>query len=224
MRIAFCCDHSSGTDSGGHAISINAIVAFWGVTVLLIIAPGADWAYTLSATLRGNAIRSAVAGLVTGYLLVTLAVVAGVGAVVADSAMTLTVITVFGGCYLVWLGISTLRHPDAARDNLAEDSRTELATFIEGIGVSGLNPKGLLIFIALLPQFTSPRSEWPVTAQMGTLGVTFVLTCGVFYALLGAFAAKVLHARPAAGIHLSRVSGAGMVIIGTLLVAQRLAT
>jgi threonine/homoserine/homoserine lactone efflux protein len=203
-------------------LETSAIAAFWGVALLLVIAPGADWAYTLSAVLRGNAVRSAVGGLITGYALMTVVVAAGVGALVAGSGEVLASISLIGGAYLVWLGISTVRDPAAPTAPKHNATRTERGTFLEGIGVRGLNPKGLLIFVAMLPQFTTPRSPWPVAVQMGVLGVTFILTCAVFYSVLGSFARKLLQARPAAARAMSRVAGIGMVVIGSLLVIERL--
>ena len=86
---------------------MSAMAAFWVVAFLLILAPGADWAFILGASLRGNAVLSAVSGLAAGYTVMTLVVAAGVGAVVAGSQSALTVITLLGATYLVWLGIST---------------------------------------------------------------------------------------------------------------------
>jgi threonine/homoserine/homoserine lactone efflux protein len=202
-------------------VDVTAIGAFWLVAFLLIIAPGADWAFTLGAALRGNAVVAAVGGLVAGYAAMTLLVAAGVGALVAGSGAALTVITMVGGAYLVWLGIGTLRHP--ARPLAVGDAvpRSNRSTFAEGIGVSGLNPKGLLLFVALLPQFTNPRFAWPVAAQMVVLGLAFIATCAVFYLALGSFARGVLHARPSAARALSRLTGAGMIVIGAVLVLQR---
>jgi threonine/homoserine/homoserine lactone efflux protein len=88
--------------------------------------------------------------------------------------------------------------------------------------VSGLNPKGLLVFAALLPQFASRQASWPVALQLAVLGVTFTATVSAFYYALGTVARRVVAARPDAGRALSRVSGAGMVLIGTLLLADRL--
>ncbi len=89
------------------------------------------------------------------------------------------------------------------------------------MGVSGLNPKGLLLYLALLPQFTSARWDWPVAAQLGLLGLIFMLTCAVFYLCLGSFARRILHARPATARVISRLSGVAMVVIGALLLIDR---
>lgn len=203
-------------------MAASSIIAFWAVAALLIIAPGADWAFTLTATLRGNAVAPAVGGLVTGYAVMTAAVAAGIGALVTGSPAALTAITVTGGAYLVWRGIGTLTSPSEPAADSGAPIRTNRETYLEGIGVSGLNPKGLLIFVAVLPQFTDLQSPWPLAAQMIVLGLAFTLTCAGFYTLLGSCARAVLLARPAAARIVSRLSGIGMVTIGTLLVGDRL--
>jgi threonine/homoserine/homoserine lactone efflux protein len=200
----------------------SSIIAFWAVAVLLIVTPGADWAFTLSAVLRGNGVVAAVGGLVTGYTAVTAVVAAGVGALVAGSAVALTVITLTGSAYLVWLGVATLRHPPSPVTDPARADRTDRATYLEGIGVSGLNPKGLLILVAILPQFTDPEAPWPMAAQMAALGLTFTLTCAGFYALVGTVARALLLARPRAARVAGVVSGVGLVAVGALLTADRL--
>jgi threonine/homoserine/homoserine lactone efflux protein len=101
-------------------------------------------------------------------------------------------------------------------------ARTRRATLVRGAGVSGLNPKGLLLFLALLPQFTNPHWSWPLAVQLGFLGLVFMITCAVFYLGLGCFARKILRARPAAARAVTRFSGAAMIVIGALLLAERL--
>lgn len=200
------------------------MAGFWAVTLLLIVAPGADWAFTLSSSLRGHGVVPAVGGLAAGYALMTAVVAAGVGVLVAGSSGALTAVSLLGGAYLVWLGVGTLRHPSAppTAAEAADAARPAWATFAAGIGVSGLNPKGLLVFMALLPQFTDRGAAWPVPVQMGLLGVVFTATCWTFYSALGLFARTVLRARPSAARTLSRVSGVGMVLIGAALVVERL--
>jgi threonine/homoserine/homoserine lactone efflux protein len=208
-------------------MDLSAVAAFWLVAFLLILAPGADWAFTLSAALRGNAVLAAVGGLVTGYATMTAVVAAGVGTMVAGSAAALTGITLVGGAYLVWLGLATLHRPSTPPPTLPLPTteagrRTNRGTYAEGIGVSGMNPKGLLMFLALLPQFTDADAAWPIAAQMALLGVAFTLTCAAFYLTLGSFARAVLRARPVAARAMSRLSGFGMTVIGVLLISHRL--
>jgi threonine/homoserine/homoserine lactone efflux protein len=201
-------------------MALQSVLAFWLVALLLILVPGADWAFTIGAGLRGQSVRSAVGGLVTGYVALTAVVAVGVGALVAGSPSVLTGLTVVGGAYLIWHGVMTFARPSAPGS--ADDAGGN--AFVRGIGVSGLNPKALLIFLALLPQFTDPADAWPVAGQIAVLGLAFTATGGAFYFVLGALARTVLTARPVIARAVSRFSGAAMVVIGALLVVDRLLT
>ena len=88
-------------------MATGSVLAFWSVAFLLIAVPGADWAFTISAGLRGRSVLPAVGGLVTGYAAVTIVVAAGVGALVASSPGLLAGLTLVGGAYLVWHGVTT---------------------------------------------------------------------------------------------------------------------
>jgi len=202
-------------------VPISALLGFWAVATLLIIVPGPDWAFAISAGLRGHVVPAAT-GIVVGYLAMTIVVAAGVGVLVASSPVALTVLTVIGGGYLIWLGATTLAHP--ARPPGAEEPgqapRTPASTIAQGIGVSGLNPKGLLVFVAMLPQFTTPAAAWPIAGQLAALGLVFTLTCAAVYLIVGASAHRVLRSRPSTAQAVSRVSGLCMIIIGAALLAE----
>ncbi len=203
-------------------MAASSVVAFWAVASLLIIVPGADWAFVLSAGLRGRTVVPAVSGVVLGYAGVTVVVAAGVGTLVARSPAFLTGLTVVGGLYLMWHGARTFARSPAPGAHADAGAGTTRGTLARGMGVSALNPKGLLVFLALLPQFTNPRGNWPLAAQLGLLGLVFMLTCGVFYLCLGSVARSILHARPATARVITRFSGAAMIVVGALLLAERL--
>jgi threonine/homoserine/homoserine lactone efflux protein len=213
-------------------MALDSVLAFWGVCALLIAVPGPDWAFVLSTGLRGHSVVPAVTGLVLGYTGLTLVVAVGVGALVARTPAALTVLTVVGGGYLIWRGAMSLARrpgppppaaPDPATPNRPVTSRPAdtSATLVQGLGVSGLNPKGLLLFLALLPQFASPHGSWPLPAQLALLGVVFTVSCGAFYLGLGSVVRKILVSRPWATRALTRVSGAAMMVIGAFLLAER---
>jgi threonine/homoserine/homoserine lactone efflux protein len=93
---------------------------------------------------------------------------------------------------------------------------------VKGLGISGLNPKVFLLFLALLPQFTEPNAAWPIAVQIAVLGLVHVASCAVVYTGVGTGARRVLRARPAAARAVSRFSGAAMVVIGVVLLAEPL--
>lgn len=205
-------------------MAVSSITAFWAVSVLLILVPGADWAYAINAGLRDRSVVPAVSGLLLGYLALTAVVAAGVAAVVTRTPSVLTALRVLGALYLVWLGATTLARPAVAGASPQEgDGEAARARVLKGAGISGLNPKALLLFLALLPQFTAPHGSWPLAAQIGALGLVHTLSCAAIYLTVGVLARTILRARPKAARAVTRVSGAAMILIGVLLLAERLA-
>jgi threonine/homoserine/homoserine lactone efflux protein len=104
----------------------------------------------------------------------------------------------------------------------AEDSAWRQA--VKGFGISGLNPKVFLLFLALLPQFVVATASWLVAAQIMVLGLVHVVNCAVVYAGVGIGARTVLRARPSAARWVSRISGAAMIIIGAVLIGEQVLT
>lgn len=197
----------------------GTVLAYLGVIAVLIAVPGPDWAFVLANGVRDRVVVPAVAGIMLGYALLTAVVAAGVGVLVARFDIALTVLTVAGAAYLGGLGIGLLRHPSQIRGEEAAP-RTRWARVLRGVGVSALNPKGLLLFLAILPQFTDAAADWPMPAQLAALGGLFVLTCGAFYLALGFAARTVLGARAGLARIVSRISGGAMVAIAVLLLVE----
>ncbi len=203
-------------------MACGTVAAFWAVSFLLVITPGADWAYAITAGLRHRLVFPAVGGLVAGHLAATAVVAAGVGALVARSPLLLTVLTAVGAAYLVWLGIGMLIHPAATHTHTQNASGSWLRQAAKGAGTSGLNPKVFLLFLALLPQFTDPNASWPVTVQILVLGLVHVASCAVIYTGVSTGARRVLRTRPIATRVLTRFSGAAMIVIGVVLLIEQL--
>jgi threonine/homoserine/homoserine lactone efflux protein len=200
----------------------GAIAAFWAVSFLLVLVPGADWAYAIAAGLRDQSVLPAVAGLLAGYAALTAVVAAGAAAVLARSPLALTVLTALGAVYLLWLGITTAIRPPAPAAAADHVSRPWTRRMAKGAGVSGLNPKALLLFLALLPQFITRGGAWPFAAQIALLGLVHTANCAVVYTGVGTTARRVLRTRPAAVTAVTRCSGAAMIAIGALLLIERL--
>ncbi|NYD77748.1 LysE family translocator [Arthrobacter cupressi] len=200
-------------------------LAFTIVAVTLACTPGVDWAYSISAGLRQRSFIPAVAGLCSGYVVHTLLMALGLAALLAGVPGLLGWLTVAGAAYLLWLGISTLRSWRGARfsaDDAVGQSANQLRSFLLGMGTSGINPKGLLFFLALVPQFVSPDAALPVPVQSGLLGLTFVLLAGLVYTAVALASRKLLHSRPAAARVVTLASGVIMVGLGVALLAEQL--
>jgi threonine/homoserine/homoserine lactone efflux protein len=202
-------------------MAIGILAAFWAVSFLLVISPGMDWAYTISAGMRGRMVLPAVFGLLVGYLIITTIIAVGIGAFVSQNKIVMTIISALGTAYLLWLGINMLLHPSVPQVGKEQDSDSWSRWAIVGVGVSGLNPKGFLLFFALLPQFTDPAASWPIPAQIMALGIVHVLSCSVIYLLVGYCSKAVLQASPCAARIVSRFSGVSMTAIALLLAAEQ---
>lgn len=197
------------------------VAAFWGVSILLVLTPGIDWAYVISAGLgRRSGVVPAVLGVLTGHALATLAVAAGVAALVAASPVTMTVLTFAGSGYMIWLGVQTLRHPPNTDLETRAITASNGTLFVKGLVMNLLNPKLYLFFLALLPQFISSTAVWPVGVQIMLLGALHTATCAAVYFVIAYGASAVLTGRPRAARIVSVLSGVVMICLGLALIAE----
>lgn len=209
-------------------MATSSIAAFAAVSLLLVLVPGADWAFAITSGLRDRSVVPAVGGLMLGYVGLTAVVVAGVAAVVARTPGVLTGLTLLGAAYLVRLGVTTLAGakdsgPPAAEgaDGGAGAAFGARSRLLKGAGVSGLNPKALLLYVALLPQFADQHGSWPLAWQIGLLGLLHMSTAGAVYLGVGSLARTVLRARPTAARVVTRLSGVAMIVLGGMLLVEQ---
>ena len=216
-------------------MDMQLLLACWGMMTLMVLLPGPDWAYIIAAGTQDRTIVPSIAGILVGYLAAVAAVAVGVGAAVAAMPWVLIGLTFAAAGYLSFLGIRVLWQPPALAvggsvdlgDGAAAGRAAERATprpwlrLVQGAGVSGLNPKGLLVLVVLLPQFTDAAGAWPIPVQLAVLGLIFVASCALVYSVVGVGAKAVLRARPSAMRILSRVSGGAMVVLAVVLVVEQ---
>jgi len=196
------------------------LLAFWALSISLALTPGADWAYAIAAGLRERAIPPALGGMMLGYVVITAVVAAGVGSLVSSMPVGMTALTLVGAVYLFYLGVGVLRNPPVPEaGEVAKVSWSQW--FVRGFGVSGLNPKALLLFLAILPQFTSRVAHWPIAGQIAALGAIHIVNCATVYAVVSICSNTVLRTRPQIARLVSRASGLAMIIIAALLIIEQ---
>jgi threonine/homoserine/homoserine lactone efflux protein len=206
-------------------VELSVLAAFTAVAATLVVLPGPDWALVLSAGTRTgrSGVAATVGGLALGYVLLTGVVAAGVAPLIAARPAALAVLTVVGAGYLLYVGASILRSPASVspehRPN-APDGR--LAAVRRGLGVSAMNPKSLLFFLAFLPQFARAKAPWPFSMQLLTLGGIWILLVAIFYTLLGNTAAIVLAERPRLARAVTLIAGAAMLVAAVALLGEQL--
>lgn len=194
--------------------------------ILLTASPGPDNLMVLGLGMSKGRKQGMVFGLgcALGCLSHTLLAVLGVSALIAASPVAFTALRVGGGLYLVWLGYNALRSQGGSKTsdgNAAPQSLRSL--FTKGLVANAINPKVVLFFLSLLPQFVIPANG-NVPGQMLALGVTFTVQAAILFGLLGWFAGAIgawLNRKPGAGKWLDRIAGTVFVALGIKLIAAR---
>lgn len=163
---------------------------FIGATLLLAITPGQDFIYVMirSASLGARVGFIAVAGLMIGVMLHTLAAATGVAAILLTSAYAFNIIKSLGAAYLIYLGIQAYRQKGKLEIKQRADKASDLKVFKEGMLSSILNPKLALFFMAFLPQFVSPSGD--AFTQMFKLGILFAFLSLPILLAVALFSAK----------------------------------
>lgn len=210
---------------------LTSVAAFWAVSMLFVLTPGADWAYAISSGLRNRSVVPAISGMLSGHLAATIVVAAGLGLLLTGDPMILGVLTVVGALYIGWLGTGMLREPGRselgggthAGAAVAAGAASSGGQFARGMGVSLLNPKVILLLGALLPPFVVPDAELPMPAQMMVLGSVHLAGCAVVYFAVGILAARYLSGRPSAAALVTRVSGVALIVVAAVLLVRQAA-
>jgi threonine/homoserine/homoserine lactone efflux protein len=140
---------------------VGELAAFLGIAVLVIVTPGQDTALTIRNTLRGGrpgGIFTAL-GIAAGQATWTIATAVGVGALLVASEPAFLALKLAGSAYLVFLGLEAIwrvLRRDGGRESVRASARITRATALRQGLLSNLgNPKMLLFFTSLLPQFAS---------------------------------------------------------------------
>lgn len=192
-------------------MSLETWSAFLVVWILAAAAPGPNTAYTIGVSLRHRLPTALMAALgfgLAGIVHATLAAT-GLGSLLLASAELFHALKWLGLAYLVWLGVKQLRDGRLATDAApVQSAKSGPMILRRACFVSLSNPKSILAYLAILPQFVDPAG--PVGWQLAVLGATAVVWSIVNYAAyaLAAHRLKAVLARAAGRRNLRRVGAA----------------
>lgn len=167
-------------------VNLGVLPGFIAVILLFLIPPGPDMAYMLAVGLesgRRAAVR-AILGIATGMCVYAAAVVVGVGKLAREHPLALDAVKLLGAIYLLWLAFMTIR--EARRSTGRTSGATTGRPYLRGVTVSLTNPKVLLFFLAVLPQFMG-AARAPLL-QLALLGIVNVLMELLLYGAIGVLA------------------------------------
>ncbi len=207
---------------------IELWLAFVLASCVLLVIPGPTIltviSYSIAHGKRANI--PLIAAVAIGDSTALLLSLAGLGAVLATSAWLFNVVKIIGGLYLIYMGIKLLMANTSAFDIDAENETTPLESswklFANTWLVTALNPKGIIFFVAFLPQFIDHTTA--VAPQLWLLSITFVALASLNASLYAVFAsaARKLLSSPAAQRRFNLGGGSLLTIAGAwALTAQR---
>jgi threonine/homoserine/homoserine lactone efflux protein len=159
-------------------VPTDRLLTFAAAAFILIVIPGPSVLFEISpaVALGRRAGLATVAGNAVGELVQAIAVAVGIGAIVQRSAPAFTVLKVAGAAYIVVLGLRAIRDRRALSEvfDATMVPRGARRILVEGFIVGVTNPKSLVFFAAILPQFVT-ASSGHLPTQLMVLGLVFVL-------------------------------------------------
>lgn len=170
-------------------------LAFIGAAILIAVSPGAGAIQSMATGLTYGVRRGywSILGLEIGLMLQLTLVALGLGAIVTGSIVAFNIVKWVGVAYLLYLAVrqwrTATRDLREQLDTSADRGRTALV--VRGFLVNATNPKGLVFFLAVLPQFVVPTA--PLLPQYLAIGATMVAVDLVVMGLYTGLAVRLLR-------------------------------
>lgn len=158
-------------------VPLSNLLAFSLASVVLIAVPGPSVLFVIGRSLalgwKGGVLT--VMGNACGQFLQVAAVALGVGIVVAQSVILFSLVKFAGAAYLIYLGVRAIRHRRSHAVSVRGTAQNSPRRLVgQGAVVGATNPKSVVFFVAVLPQFVDyPSGAIPM--QLGLLGAVFLL-------------------------------------------------
>lgn len=212
-------------------LPLENLLLFVPAMALLVMLPGPDFALVSRvALLEGaRAGKAAACGVALGITVHTACAIAGISAIIAASAPLFQLLKYAGAAYLFWLGIQAFRQKaqpiEAGGEQGTQGARGHHVSlrraFRQGFLTNALNPKAILIFLTLLPQFMA--ADVAAAPQLLEMGVIIAAECLVWYLFLAQILGRVrrVFANPRFQLWLHRVTGAVFLGFGLRLALAR---
>lgn len=161
---------------------------------LLTIAPGPDVMYVIAQSIskgRKYGLASAV-GLSVGLLFHTALLAFGISQIISSNENIFRAVKYFGALYLLWLAykVWTAKPNSAKIETENTGNKYPLANTFQGLIMNVSNPKVLMFFLAVIPNFIDLSQE-NIKGQIFTMGVIFVFQALIIFSLYAVLAAKL---------------------------------
>ncbi|WP_047048891.1 homoserine/homoserine lactone efflux protein [Vibrio mexicanus] len=204
-------------------MELHVWLAYVVTAIVFSLAPGSGTVNSISNGLSYGTRKSlaAIAGLQIGLAFHIILVGAGIGALVAKSAMAFSVIKWAGVAYLVWLGIQKWCDNSNLQATQGECNRTSWQLMRSAVLINLTNPKSIVFLVALFPQFIDPTKDQVV--QLAILGATTVVIDSIVmlgYTSLASQMGRFIRSERVMG-KINRIFGSMFVGCGALLATAK---
>ncbi len=193
-----------------YLIAATLIILVPGPSVLFTIARAISWGRaTALATVVGNAL---------GMFTISIMVAIGLGPILQRFHTVYIAVQWLGAFYLVYLGIDAIRHSREHAQSMTDlrgGKPSITKTIRQGYLVGLLNPKSMVFFAAILPQFTD-RSKGHLTSQLLLLGAIFCAICILSDGTWGIIAGTIRNWLSSDSSRLERIRATGGFVMVTL--------
>jgi homoserine/homoserine lactone efflux protein len=197
---------------------------FAATETVLCLTPGPAVLFVLSSALRSGARKSLYSnlGILAANTIYFVLSAAGIGSLLVASFDLFSVVKWIGAAYLIFLGLRSIFGSAGVLATGVEEKQTRpLRMLGDGFVLQASNPKALIFFTALLPQFLDPRA--PIASQVGVLALTSIVIEFVVLLGYGALAgrASTLAREPRYAVWTNRAAGAVLICAGAGLATIR---
>ena len=204
-------------------MDLHVWFAYVVTAIVFSLAPGSGTVNSISNGLSYGTRKSlgAIVGLQIGLAFHIVLVGAGIGALVAQSALAFTVIKWVGAAYLVWLGIQKWRDHATLSTNNGDEHLSGWLLLRKAVLINLTNPKSIIFLVALFPQFIDPTK--PQVIQFVALGVTTVVIDAIVmlgYTTLASQMGRFIRSERVMG-KINKVFGSMFVGCGALLATAK---
>ena len=181
-------------------IPAPTFLASLGLVLAIAVAPGPNvlFVMTQSAWRGPKAGLFAAIGIESANSLYVLFSAVGLAGLIAASGAAFEIIKWAGAAYLAWLGFQALRSSFSTADApMLSTGEASAKAFRDGVVVALGNPKTILFFLALFPQFIDPaRPVWAQALVLGFIGIAIDFVVQIAYIVAGGLLSKALSRKP----------------------------
>lgn len=192
--------------------------AYIATVLVLMLTPGPSQLLMLSNSMSHGFTKSSFTAMgdLTANAIQMLIAAAGLATILYTSQYAFIIIKWLGVAYLIYMGVRQFFKKTTSELDGNGAEKSIRALFMQGFVTSASNPKAIIFFAALFPQFVDPAN--PTTPQFAILGLTYLIIDGFFLSIYGIFASWISKQfSKHVAKHLNRISGSFLILAAILL-------